>query len=224
MTFPGAIIFDLDGTLIDSVPDVCASLNRVFAEEKLPLLDDDAVKALVGHGAMVLIEKALSSGGDDPARAKDLHPRFIDSYRTHPIDNTEIYPGVLETLETFRTAGIPMGICTNKPPATTAPVLKALNLGAYFEAVLCGDVAHKKPDARHVLDTLAILDAQEAGAVFVGDSETDAAAARNAGIPFIAVSYGYRNIPAEDLGADVLIDSFHQLADALDRLGREQGR
>ncbi len=222
VTFPGAILFDLDGTLIDSVPDVCASLNRVFAEEGLPPMTVEQVRTLVGHGAMTMIERALAADGGNTERAADILPRFLASYSRNPIENTVIYPGVIEVLDRFAAAGTPMGICTNKPPETADPVIAALDLGRYFRVVSCGDAPHRKPDARHVLMTLEAMHADAANAVFVGDSEADMAAARNANIPAIAVTYGYRQGPAEELGADALIDSFHDLADTLETLARER--
>jgi phosphoglycolate phosphatase len=115
-----------------------------------------------------------------------------------------------------------MGICTNKPRATTEPVLEALDLGKYFQAVCCGDVPHRKPDPRHVFETLEAINSTTESAVFVGDSETDMAAARNARIPVIAVSFGYRNCTAEELDSDVLIHGYHDFMGALDEISRRR--
>lgn len=221
MNFPDAILFDLDGTLIDSFPDVCASLNRVFAEEGLPLLGQEAVETLAGNDTMTMIENALSAGGNSIEKAAEIHPRFLANYRAHPVENTKIYPGVIEALEGFAAADTPMGICTNKPRATAEAVLDALDMSRYFQVVSCGDAPYKKPDGRHILMTLEVMKAEISCSVFVGDNETDMAAARDAGIKSIAVTYGYRSSKAEDLDADVLIDSFHDLADALEILERK---
>ncbi len=212
-----AIVFDLDGTLIDSVPDVRAALNRILAEEGRRPLALDEVKSMIGHGATVTIEKALEATG--PAGAAeyvaDFLERYLDTYRQRPTEHTVVYPGVLKALEHF-TGGVAMGICTNKPRATTLPVLEALELDRFFSAVTCGDsVPHPKPDGRHVLLTLEMMNADPTAAALVGDSESDISAALDAGIPAVCVTYGYSHVPVESLGADAIIESFHDLVDAL---------
>ena len=130
---------------------------------------------------------------------------------------TPVFPGVLDVLAQLKAEGLRLGICTNKPESTTGAVLDGLGLSGYFQAVTCGDtVPHRKPDGRHVLLTMEMMGARDA--VMVGDSETDMAAGRDAGIPVIAVAYGYRHCAAEDLDSDILIESFSELPDALIRL------
>lgn len=218
MNFPETILFDLDGTLVDSFPDVCASLNRVFAEEGLPLLTEGEIETQAGSDTMAMIEHALAAGGNSIEKAAEIHPRFLANYRAHPVENTKIYPGVIEALDGFAAAGVPMGICTNKPRVTAEAVLEALDMNRYFQVVSCGDAPYRKPDGRHLLMTLETMKAEISRSVFVGDNETDMAAARNAGVKSIAVTYGYRSGAAEDLDADALIESFHDLAGALETL------
>jgi len=213
-----SVLFDLDGTLIDSAPDVRAAINRALEDDGRRALSLDEVKGLVGEGAQVLIERALALTGTPGTkeRVDDYLQRFVSAYAEHPAERTVIYPGVLETLETLASEGTRLGICTNKPQATTLLVLKALNLDRYFRIVTCGDsVPHRKPDGRHVTLTLEGMSGAPESAAFVGDSESDMAAARGAGISAIAVTYGYCRVPPNRLDADALIDDIRDLPETL---------
>jgi len=216
-----AVVFDLDGTLIDSLPDVCAALNRVLAEDGRRPLTLAEVRAMVGEGATVTVEKALRATGTpgDGAQVADVLARYLESYRGRPAEHTVVYPGAIDVLQRLRADGVAMGICTNKPHATTLPVLAALDLDGYFAAVSCGDsVPHRKPDGRHVALTLEGMGAAHGAALMVGDSETDIRAARDAGVIAVAVTYGYSHVPVETLGADALIDHLGALPDLMRRL------
>ena len=175
-----ALIFDLDGTLIDSAPDVRASINRVLAELGRRELTLEETKDMVGWGGRVLVEKALIQTGvagtpDDIDRALDA---FLKTYAAHPADHTTVFPGVLEALEKFKAVGIKMGICTNKPTATTLPVLEAMGLDGFFGVISCGDaVPHPKPDGRHVRLVVEELGATIQTTAMAGDSESDISAA-----------------------------------------------
>ena len=218
MTFD-AIVFDLDGTLIDSVHDVRANLNLVLQGMGRRPLTTDETKDSIGNGARVLVERTLELTGD--AESADVIERctreFLDLYVRNPVRLTPVFPGVLDVLARLEAEGLRLGICTNKPESTTGAVLDGLGLAGYFQAVTCGDkVPHRKPDGRHVLLTMEMMGAR--GAVMVGDSEADMAAARDAGIPVIAVAYGYRHCAAADLDSDILIEDFAELPAALSRL------
>jgi len=221
VAFFQTILFDLDGTLVDSAPDVRACTNEALAAEGRRELSLGEIKSLIGQGARVLVERALALTGDagTAEMVDECLERFIATYRAHPVRHTQVYPGVLEVLDRFRGLGITMGICTNKPQATTGPVIDAFGLDPYFGTICCGDaVPHRKPDGRHVFHTLEILGADAASAVLVGDSENDIGAALNAGIPSVAVSFGYSHQPPHELGADAVIDAFADLPDALARI------
>ncbi len=216
-----AIAFDLDGTLIDSVPDVRAAINRLLVSEGRSEISLEQTLTLVGQGARVMMEQAMALGdGAPPADTLDrMVETYIGFYQRHPADLTTIYPGVVEVLESLAARGIPMAICSNKPFVMTKLVLKTLGLDRYFDAVTGGDnVPHRKPDGRHVTHALELLGGEHSHAVMVGDSETDVAAGKNAGVAVIAVTYGYAHVPVTELGADVLIDRFSDLPDALDAL------
>jgi phosphoglycolate phosphatase len=213
-----ALIFDLDGTLIDSAPDVRASINRVLTGMERRELTLKETKDMVGWGGRVLAEKALAKTGAAGTEA-DIDRTlegFLATYAQHPADHSAVYPGVVAALDGFQAAGVRMGLCTNKPTATTPPVLEALGLAHYFDVVLCGDaVPHKKPDGRHVLLAVEQLGATLGTAAMVGDSESDITAANNAGVRSVAVTFGYAHVPCDQLGADALIDHFDDLAQAL---------
>ena len=212
------LIFDLDGTLIDSAPDVCASMNRVLTDMGRRELTLEETKDMVGWGGRVLAEKALAKTGDagtedDVERALE---GFLVTYAQHPADHSIVFPGVIEVLDTFKAAGVRMGLCTNKPTATTPPVLEAMGLSKYFDVVSCGDaVPHKKPDGRHVSLVVEQMGATIKTAAMVGDSESDITAASNAGVRSVAVTFGYAHVPCIELGADALIDHFQDLPQAL---------
>jgi phosphoglycolate phosphatase len=218
-----AIAFDLDGTLINSVPDVRAAINRLLVSEGRSGISLEQTLSLVGQGARVMMEQAMMLGGEAPM--PDALDRMVETYigfyQCHPADLTTIYPGVVEVLESLAARGIPMAICSNKPFVMTKLVLKTLGLDQYFDAVTGGDnVPHRKPDGRHITHTLDLMGKRYARAVMVGDSEIDVAAGKDAGVPVIAVTYGYTHVAVADLGADVLIDRFNDLPDTLDALAR----
>lgn len=211
-----SLILDLDGTLIDSVPDVCIALNHALAGKGYRSTTPDQIKTMVGGGARVLVEKAIEAVGGNADHVDVVSQDFKDYYSAHPVDQTVIYPGVVETLEKLAADGYKLGICTNKPEATTFPVLDALNLSRFFPVVLCGDTRpYRKPDKCHVLDVIDGLEGNRKDAVFIGDSETDVAAAKNAEIPIILVTYGYLQDPLIKRNADRVIISFGELTSTL---------
>ncbi len=218
-----ALIFDLDGTLIDSAPDVRASVNRVLAGMGRRELTLEETKDMVGWGGRVLMEKALTLTGE-PGTSEDIDrafKSFLTTYADHPADHTIVFPGAIEALETFKAAGVKMAICTNKPTATTPPVLKAMGLNGFFDVVSCGDaVPHKKPDGRHVRLVVDELGASIETAAMVGDSENDIRAAIDAGVRSVCVTFGYAHVPPDEIGADALIDHFDDLAGALVDISR----
>jgi len=215
-----ALIFDLDGTLIDSVPQVAWAMNRVFVEDGLAPLSHDEVKAAVGSGARAMFDKTLVSRRTD-VDIDGMVRRYLAAYQEDPAAETVVYDGVREVLTEFVAAGVPMGICTNKPSRITGAVLQALDLDRFFGAVVAADdTPFMKPDGRHVLAVLDGLRVDAERAVLVGDSETDVSAGRSAGMATIAVTYGYCHVPLAEIGADALIDSFGKLPAALCALSK----
>lgn len=215
-----AIVFDLDGTLIDSAPDVRAALNRLLAAKGRRPLSLAEVQDLVGEGARPLIARAwvMTGAAASDSEITGLIEHYLGFYRANPADHTIVFAHVRPMLERLQANGYHLGICTNKPSAMTEIVLNALDLRRYFRAVLGGDHPRRKPDGDHILETLRQMAAPVDAALYVGDSRTDVLAARNAGVPVIAVTWGYARMPVEQLGADILIDDFRQLEEAMTRV------
>jgi phosphoglycolate phosphatase len=216
-----SVIFDLDGTLIDSMPDVRRSLNATLAESGLRALSMEEVRTTIGHGAKAMLREAvvLAGGSADEDRVAAMVRRYLEFYAAEPVALTTLYPGTLDMLKRLRDDGAILGICSNKPSLMVGKVLAGLGLEAYFAGITGGDdVARSKPHADHIFETLCRMGAAAPGAVMVGDSITDLTAARNAGIPVVVVSFGYGAGDGAVEAADAVIDHFDQLASVLDRL------
>src|SRR5262245_3603986 len=200
------LIFDLDGTLVDSAPDLHRSLNAVLAERGRAPVSLGDIRAMVGDGAARLVERGFADTGEpvQPAELPGLVQRFLLHYSSGYHALTHAFPGVVETLAVLRGRGCRLGICTNKPYAPTMEILETLGLNRYFGAVTGGDsLPVRKPDPGHLLGTLDLLGAAAGQAVMIGDSANDVDVARAAGVPAIVVRYGYTRTPVEELGADV---------------------
>jgi phosphoglycolate phosphatase len=214
------LIFDLDGTLVDSVPDLRAALNEMLRERGRRPLSMPAVKRLVGDGVPTLVARALAATGADPAEAAPALPRFLEIYEANAATLTRPYPGVPETLAALRRRGYRTAICTNKPQRATIAVLQGLNLAALFDGIAGGDrFAVRKPDPGHLLGLIAELGAGREATAMIGDNENDAAAARGAAVPFLLMRYGYARVEPDSLPADALLDHFCDLPRALENLG-----
>ena len=222
---PGpALIFDLDGTLADTSPDLLGATNAVLAARRRPLLDLAHLRHLVGFGARALIAQAMEASGAPVSDEEmpGLVEIFLDHYRAHIADGTRLFPRVAETLDVLKTRGAKLGVLTNKPQELTDPLLPLLGLDGLFAAIYgAGKKPYTKPDPRIFHDVVADL-LNEGGtgrAVMIGDSITDLNTARAAGAPCILMSYGFTPVPASELGADMVLDDFAQLPAALVRLG-----
>lgn len=213
-----AILFDLDGTLIDSAPDIAGAINALLAELGRPPLALEAVKAMTGDGGPILVERAVRAAGAGQA-THAMVERFRTLYDSRLTSLTEPYPLVKQTLDQIATAQWLLGVCTNKRQDQSERILEALGLASWFDAVLGGDKAPaQKPDGRHALALLETLGVPPGDAVLVGDSRNDVACARNAGLRCIVVGFGYSAVPAADLGADLVVERFDALPAALARL------
>jgi phosphoglycolate phosphatase len=216
-----ALIFDLDGTLVDTAPDLLGALNAVLAGiGRRPVTRAD-LRHLVGHGAHTMVREALAvTGGPlDDAQSARLVNDCVAYYRDHIADESRPFPGVEDTLTLFREQGARLGVLTNKPEELTDPLLDALDMRRYFAVVHgAGRFSYSKPDARvfhHVVDELG---GPGAGAIMIGDSTTDYLTARAAGVPVILVTYGYTPDPAESLGADAVTAEFARLPELVDAI------
>lgn len=213
-----AVVFDLDGTLVDTAPDIVAYLNEMLGELGRPSLDLDQVRPMIGDGVRRLLIRGLEASGGVPEGIdiEQLFNRYIQRYTAEPVRTSRPYDGMVDTLEALANAGVRLGVCTNKPQAPTNKLLKTLNLDRYFGAVLGGDaLPTKKPDPAHLLAVLERLEVRPERAALIGDSGTDLKTARAAGTPCILVSFGYTAIPAAELGADRVVDHARALVSSL---------
>ena len=218
-----AVVFDLDGTLVETAPDLHAVMATVLEEEGCPVPALAEVRRMVGNGARALLQRGFAAAGQtlEGARLERLYARFLEIYVAAPCRFSFAYPGVDQALEHLAAAGLGLGICTNKPQRPTELLLDALDLRRHFRSIVGGDVlATRKPDPAHLHAVLDALGVSPGESALVGDSRNDSEAARAAGAACILVSFGYTDTPAIELGADRVIDHFHELPEALASLGR----
>lgn len=214
---PATVVFDLDGTLVDTAPDLCAALNHALKALGRPGVPADAVRHMVGHGARKLLERGLATSGVATADIVEAGvPHFLEHYAAHIADGSRPFDGVEAALDALAAAGTRLAICTNKPVALSRSLVSALGWDGRFAANLGFDsVAKPKPDAGHVLAAIAAAGGTPESTVFVGDSITDTTAARAAKVPVIAVSFGFSDRPVAALEADAVIDHYDHLLPAL---------
>jgi phosphoglycolate phosphatase len=212
------VVFDLDGTLADTAPDIAAALNRMLTALGREALPEKTIRSLVGHGARSLVERALAATGGGPEALVDRGlPLYLDFYAADVCVGTLPYPGVERALDELAAAGVSLALCTNKVEGLTHQLLAALGWTERFAAVVGGDsLPTRKPDPAMLHE--AIARAGGGPAAYVGDSITDADTARAAEVPFVAVSFGFSDVPATEFGADAVIDQFNDLIPALRRL------
>ena len=208
---PEAVIFDIDGTLLDTAPDLCGTLNALLAEHGRPVMPLERLRPMIGDGAAKMVERGFAASGTVPEDFAALVRRFIEIYQGRIAEETKPFPGAVACLERFRAAGARLGVCTNKTTRLTEELLAALDLAAYFGVVVGGDGPARKPDPRHILSVAERLGVAPERSLMIGDSINDVAAAKAAGIKVVAVTFGYTTTPALELGADAVIDSFEEL-------------
>jgi phosphoglycolate phosphatase len=212
------VVFDLDGTLVDTAPDLVATLNTIFAREGLPPVAYDAARNMVGGGARAMIERGLAAeGGKLPAADVDrLVGDFIAHYAAHIADRSRPFPGLEPALDELAAGGCRFAVCTNKLEWLSVRLLDALGLSRRFAAICGADTfGIKKPDPELLRRTIAQAGGGVAQAVMVGDSISDIAAARGAGVPVVAVDFGYTETPVGELGPDRVISALADLPGAV---------
>ena len=218
---PKAILFDLDGTLIHSAPDLRDALNRLLISEGRRELDLAAVQMMIGDGVRMLVERGFGATGGTPSEPTldRLTEDFIADYEPNSTVKTTPFPGAVRTLKALHEAGHSMAICTNKPAAAACTILEKFGFAPYFPVMIGGDTLNgiRKPDPRFLVAALDQLGVAARNAVMVGDNANDLAAARGAGIKVVLATFGYSAIPAAELGADGLFDSFDDLPALLRR-------
>ena len=215
------IAFDLDGTLVDTAPDLVGTLNVLLAEEGLAPQTLADARPFIGRGARWLIERGFAAAGAhlDPPRTQALFDRFIAHYQAHIADESRPFPGCVAALDALRAEGARLAVCTNKLTGLSRTLLDALDLTRRFDAVIGADSTPAiKPDPRHLQAAVDAVGGSMDRAILVGDAATDAGAARAAGAGLILVTFGYTETPAAELAPDILIDHFDQLPAACLRL------
>jgi phosphoglycolate phosphatase len=221
---PSALLFDLDGTLVDSVPDLAAAVNALLAEHGRPPLDQAAVAGMVGDGTGKLVERALAATGGVDMPLSAAVERFLALYEADPVELTRPYPEVPAVLERLGREGYRLALCTNKPERVTHAVLKGLGLDRFFPLTLGGDsLPLRKPDPAPLLFALERLGVGPAAAAMVGDHKNDVLAARAAGMPAIFARYGYGLDSLGELRPEAVIDRFADLPAVLRALPRRGG-
>jgi phosphoglycolate phosphatase len=214
------LLFDLDGTLVDSLPDLTNALNEVLRERGYAALTPAEVKPMIGDGMPMLLQRGFAARGVAGAEAKAAQPRFIEIYEANATNLSRPYPGVPETLAALRAHGYRTAVATNKPQRATAEVLRGMGLADLFDGFAGGDrFPVRKPDPGHLLRLVEALDGDPKRAAMIGDSENDALSARAADMKLILMRYGYARIDPAQLGADRVLDHFSELPQALAALG-----
>jgi phosphoglycolate phosphatase len=220
-SLPPIAVFDLDGTLADTAPDLIATLNRIMDREGLPRVQLEDARELIGAGARAMVSRGFEQAGLEltPEHLDELFIDFLAIYSDHLCDGSRLFPGVEASLDLLEARGFTLAVCTNKVVGHSVQLLEALGIAGRFAAI-CGrdSFPYFKPDPRHLTLTIEQAGGDPARAVMVGDSRTDIATAKAAGIPVVAVTFGYTDVPVRDLEPDAVIDGFDELAAAVKRI------
>ncbi|MBS0223287.1 MAG: HAD-IA family hydrolase [Proteobacteria bacterium] len=215
------VIYDLDGTLIDSAKDMQLAVSRVLADHGLPPVTEDDVRIFMGQGSKVTMAKAFAKYGtalDDQALSA-VTREFVRYYEADPVSHTVAFDGVAQVIARFDQLGLKQGVCTNKFEVPSRTILEHLKLMPPIAALAGADTFPvRKPDPRHILMLIERMGADPTRAVMVGDSIHDVEAAHGAGLPAVLVSWGYTTRPASELGADAVIERFDALPEAIGRI------
>lgn len=218
----GTLVFDLDGTLAETAPDIMATLNHLLVREGLDPLPVSAARNLVGAGARALLERGFKAAGQPlgPEKLDTLFEAFLIHYLDHIADLSFLYPGVEGALKALAGEGFGLAICTNKPEAHSLALVERLGILPMFAAIAGRETfAFCKPDPRHLTETIRRAGGDAGRAIMIGDSRTDVDTARAAGIPVIGVTFGYTDTPMTALNPDRVIEHFDELTGAIRALG-----
>ncbi|WP_269790031.1 phosphoglycolate phosphatase [Stenotrophomonas sp. Iso1] len=207
-----AVVFDLDGTLVDSAGDIAEAVNRTLEDLSLPRVSEATVRSWIGEGVRKLVTTALRDAGSDHA-LDDVMPGFMRHYNECLLRSPRLYDGVIETLQALQSRGLPMAICTNKPAALVPPLLTHLGIAPFFAHIIGGDsLPQRKPAPEPLQHVAMLLEQSVQECVMVGDSATDLHAANNAGMPIVLVRYGYtRDLDLDAADAVAVIEDMPAL-------------
>jgi len=208
------VIFDLDGTLVDTAPDLLATLNVLFTRRGHREITLSEIRTTIGHGARAMIREggALTGNPFADSDVEKMFGEYLEYYSAHIADHSTPFPGAIEVLEACRKEGVKLAICTNKLESLTHPVLEKLEIKHYFDVIIGFEtLAKPKPDALPVREIMKRTNAVRGKTLYVGDSKTDLDTARAAGVAVVLVDFGYTPIPARELGADAVISDLRDL-------------
>jgi phosphoglycolate phosphatase len=217
------IVFDLDGTLIDSAPDIQSVASTVLERHGKDGLTLNETRNFIGAGAAVFVQKMMAARGLEETADKHaaLHQEFMAGYE-FAVDKAVFYPGVVDTLTELKTAGHRLGLCTNKPERPTRAVIQHMEIELFFSALIAGGMLEsRKPEPDMLLRTIEMLGGGQT--LYVGDSEIDAETAQRAGVPFALFSEGYRKVPVSEIHHDWCFDDFNALPGIVNGLERTNG-
>jgi phosphoglycolate phosphatase len=217
------VVFDLDGTLADTALDLVATLNAILVGDGVPALPAERARDKIGSGGRALLARGFEAAGREitPDHLEELYLTFLAHYGDNVCVHTRLYPGVIRALDRLEAEGFRFAVCTNKVESHARRLLEALGIAGRFGAICGRDTfPYLKPDLRHLTETIRKAGGDPRQAVMVGDSRTDVVTAKAAGIPVIAVSFGYSEIPVGELEPDRLIDHFDDLPAAVAALVR----
>jgi phosphoglycolate phosphatase len=212
------IVFDLDGTLVDTAPDLLSALNHVLEEAGLQPVGLETIATMIGHGAKAMIIKGMAAQGVEPEshRLEGLFNQFLAFYEANIAVASRPFENTVAALDALTATGATLAVCTNKRQSSTDRLLAALGLTDRFAAIVGADsVPDRKPHGDHILLTVDRAGGDRSRAIMVGDSRTDERAARNAGLPFIFVPFGYETETQEEIGADAVVSNYSDLVSAL---------
>ena len=215
------IIFDLDGTFAHTAPDLLGTLGRITQRFSLKPISIDQFGQIIGHGAKAMIARSfeLSDVELNEELHNELFDEFLKDYAENIANETYIFDGVLDAMSQLEDNGFAFSICTNKTERMARKLIETLGVADRFQSLTGGDTfSFKKPDARHLEETAGLANTNIAKCIMIGDSITDISAAKNANIPSIAVTFGYSDMPVNELGANIVIDDYSELVDAVAKI------
>jgi phosphoglycolate phosphatase len=215
------ICFDLDGTLVNSAPDLFSALDHALQSKGYDKSSQSEIRPIIGQGAKAMIKRALNLKNIqlNDTEIDELWHILIDHYTIHSADQTHPFEGTVKALENLQSEGHILAVCTNKTIDLTLPLLEKLDLTKHFKAITGADsFSYKKPDARHLFETIKQAGGDAKAAVMIGDSKTDIQTATNASIPSIGVTWGYTDIPMPDLNPTHLINHFDELTNVIEKI------
>ena len=216
--YPAAIVWDLDGTIIDSAPDLGGALNTLLHKHGKPPVDETRVRSMIGNGVAKLIERGFAESDSrvGELELQSLQPEFMSIYCARATQLSRLYPGAESAIQAFHESGVAQAVCTNKPELVSRAILDDMNLAQYFEIVVGGDTfEHRKPHPLPLRSCLDVLGREVDSTLMIGDSAVDVETAQSVGMMVGVVTHGYARQPVETLGADFLISNLATLPDEL---------